>query len=144
MNAPVVHLTSLAHGGDCGCKNHNKCADAWMLVESETSTCIECGEGTGHVDFAMCKVNKLQDAVDHGVAQGNEGVDTAETDAIDEMLNEFLAAAAFQSIPSRSTVDICLNSRNNLPRTVNSSLHVPRDCATLNANDETSDVSHCS
>jgi hypothetical protein len=36
------------------------------------------------------KVDEPQDAVNHGVAKGNEDIDTAELDAIDENLEELV------------------------------------------------------
>jgi hypothetical protein len=32
------------------------------------------GKGADHVDFTMGEVDQLNDAVDHGVAQGDQGV----------------------------------------------------------------------
>ena len=37
----------------------------------------------------MGKVQHLGNAVDHGVAKGNDGVDRADADAVDQVLNNF-------------------------------------------------------
>ena len=42
-----------------------------------------------HDHIAMGKVQHLGNAVDHGVAKGNDGVDRADADAVDQVLNNF-------------------------------------------------------
>ena len=37
----------------------------------------------------MCKVYKLEYAINHSIAEGDEGINTAERYTVDELLNEF-------------------------------------------------------
>lgn len=46
------------------------------------------GEGTDHDHFAMGEVDEAQDAVHHGVAEGHQGVDAAEHQAVDDLLQK--------------------------------------------------------
>ncbi len=41
-------------------------------------------EGADHEDLAVGKVDELEDAIDHGVAQGNQGVHETQDDPIYE------------------------------------------------------------
>lgn len=43
-----------------------------------------CDKGTDHVDFAMGKIDQLNDAVDHSVAKGDQGIDTAPRQATEK------------------------------------------------------------
>ena len=38
----------------------------------------------------MRKIDKTQDAVNHGIAKGNQGIDTAEGDTIYELLKKLV------------------------------------------------------
>ena len=44
--------------------------------------------GVEHENFAVCEINKPQDAVHHGVADGDEGVQTAQGQAVQNMLDK--------------------------------------------------------
>ena len=44
--------------------------------------------GADHVDVAVREVDQAQDAVDHRVAQGDQGVDRPERQAVDQLLEE--------------------------------------------------------
>jgi hypothetical protein len=44
------------------------------------------GEGADHEDVAVGEVDEAQHAVDHGVAEGDQGVDRAKGQAIEELL----------------------------------------------------------
>ena len=41
-----------------------------------------------HDDVAVGKVEHFGDAVDHGIAQGDDGVDAAQADAVDQIIEE--------------------------------------------------------
>ena len=51
--------------------------------------------GTDHVDVAVGEVDELDDAVDHGVAQGHQRINAAQRHAVDQLLKE-----NFQNNPS--------------------------------------------
>jgi hypothetical protein len=57
--------------------------------------------GADHGHLAMGEVDQFQDAVHHGVAQGHQGIDAAQHQAVDELLGEDvhikLAVGSFQS-----------------------------------------------
>jgi hypothetical protein len=40
-------------------------------------------KGAAHVDFPLGKIDQAQNPIDHGVAQGDEGVNTAGGQAVD-------------------------------------------------------------
>ncbi len=42
-----------------------------------------------HVDLTVGEVDHADDAVDHGVADGDQGVDTAQGQTVDDLLNKF-------------------------------------------------------
>ncbi len=44
--------------------------------------------GGHHQQVAVGEVDEAQDAVDHGVADGDEGVETAQGQAVDQLLQE--------------------------------------------------------
>ena len=44
--------------------------------------------GTNHVNVAVGKVEQLENAIDHGIAEGDEGVDAAQGQAVDQGLGE--------------------------------------------------------
>src|SRR5690606_27626089 len=44
--------------------------------------------GTHHDHIAMGEIDQADDAVHHGVAQRHQGVDTADRDAIDQLLEQ--------------------------------------------------------
>ena len=51
------------------------------------------GEGAQHVDVAMREVDQAQDPVDHRVAERDEGVDRAERQPVDELLENGVHAS---------------------------------------------------
>ena len=48
----------------------------------------EADIGAHHDDVAMGEVEHFGNAVDHGVAQGDDGIDTAQTDAVDKVIED--------------------------------------------------------
>ena len=63
----------------------------------------ERDEGRHHEHVAMSEIHHADDAEDHGVADGDQAVDRAERDAVDELLDEnFHARAPLSSRPPRS------------------------------------------
>ena len=48
------------------------------------------GEGPDHVDFAMGEIDQLDDAVHHGVAEGDQGVDAAPGQSPDQKLQKII------------------------------------------------------
>jgi len=44
------------------------------------------GKPTDHIDFTMGKIEHTQNAINHGVADGDQGIDTAQGQAVDELL----------------------------------------------------------
>lgn len=78
-----------------------------MIRKPESFSDIECRKSSDHVDFAVSKVDQLQDSVNHRVAQSDESVDASETDAVDEMLNKLLAMTLVQyESPDLSAIHI--------------------------------------
>ena len=49
-------------------------------------------EATDHEDVAMGEIDHADDAIDHGVADGDQAVDRAEHDAVDQLLGEIVHA----------------------------------------------------
>ena len=45
----------------------------------------ECAQ---HVHVAVCKVDESHHAIHHGIAQGYQGVNTAEGNSVDDLLEE--------------------------------------------------------
>ena len=43
-----------------------------------------------HVDVAVREVDELDDTIDHGIAERDQGVDAAERHAVDELLGDLL------------------------------------------------------
>ena len=62
------------------------------------------GEGAHHVDVAVREVDELQDAVDHRVAQRDEGVDGPEREPVDEVLEELGHGAVGPTLTSSRRV----------------------------------------
>ena len=50
---------------------------------------IVAGKRSQHEDIAMSEIDEAQNAVDHGVAQSDEGVEGAEGKSVDDLLGEF-------------------------------------------------------
>ncbi|VDR29141.1 Uncharacterised protein [Raoultella terrigena] len=50
--------------------------------------CRQRRQGADHQNIAVGKVNDAQDAVHHGVAERDQGIDASQHDAIDELLYE--------------------------------------------------------
>jgi hypothetical protein len=48
----------------------------------------KCPEGADHEDLAVGKVDQLDDAVHHRVAQCDDGVDTTKHQSVDDLLDE--------------------------------------------------------
>ena len=57
-------------------------------MEVEAADRVEARKGAHHEDVAMGEVDELDDAVDHRVAEGDEGVDEAELEAVQQVLQE--------------------------------------------------------
>jgi hypothetical protein len=62
--------------------------DAKCNVKGQTQEADESDseKGAQHVDFAMSKVDKLDNTVDHGVTHGDHGVYTADGQSVDKLL----------------------------------------------------------
>ena len=52
--------------------------------EVEAGYCKEADVSTDHDDIAVGEVQHFSDAVNHGIAQSNDRVDTAKTDATNQ------------------------------------------------------------
>ena len=44
-----------------------------------------------HVDLAVGEVDQLDDPIDHGVAQGDQGIHAAERQAVNQLLDEHIS-----------------------------------------------------
>ena len=62
-------------------------------VEVERVGEVIAGEGAQHVDVAMREVDQAQDPVDHRVAERDEGVDRAERQPVDQLLENSVHAS---------------------------------------------------
>ena len=72
------------HGGGEGRDHHEGHG-----VQAEHGEAGDNGEGyvrADHVNLAMGEVDHADDAVDHGVADGDQGIGTANGQAIDQLL----------------------------------------------------------
>jgi hypothetical protein len=59
-------------------------------------------EAADHEDVAMSKIDHADDAVDHGVADGDQAIDRAEHNAVDQLLGEIIhALPLFEHLPAR-------------------------------------------
>ena len=67
-------------------------------AEAELGGDEESHVGAEHVDVAVSEVDEAHDAVDHGVAEGDERVDAAERYAVDDLLDELRDHAAVQDM----------------------------------------------
>ena len=65
---------------------------------------VEAGVRADHEDVAVGEVDELQDAVDHRVAERDQGVDRPDRDAVHEVLEE-LGHAARQVRPVSGELD---------------------------------------
>ena len=65
-------------------------------------------KGPAHVDLPLGEINEPQDAIDHGVAQGNEGVSAAGGQAIDKLLQKHRLEARMY-MTSRQTISSSLS-----------------------------------
>ena len=45
-------------------------------------------KGAAHVDFPLGEIDQAQNAIDHGIAQGDEGINTAGGQAVDQLLEK--------------------------------------------------------
>ena len=57
-------------------------------ADSKRVTAIVAGEGADHEHVAVGEVDELHDAVHHRVAQGDQGVDEAQLQPVDDVLRE--------------------------------------------------------
>jgi hypothetical protein len=57
-------------------------------VQVEAADGVEAREGPDHEYVAVGEVDELYYSVDHGVAEGDEGVDEAELEPVEEILEE--------------------------------------------------------
>ena len=58
------------------------------FVEAEAAYGVEARKGAHHEDVAMGEVDELDYAVDHRITEGYEGVDEAELESVQEVLQE--------------------------------------------------------
>ncbi len=70
--------------------HHEPDRDHRVRRAAERGEDAEADVGADHVDVAVREVEQLQDPVDHRVAEGDEGVDAAEREAVDEELDELV------------------------------------------------------
>ena len=75
-------MTMERPGGNAG-KQHLR-----PLVEVELAHREEAGERAHHEHVAVGEVDELHDAVDHRVAEGDEGVDEPELQPVEDVLEE--------------------------------------------------------
>jgi len=59
-------------------------------------------EAADHENIAMGEIDHADDAIDHGVADGDQAVDRAEHEAVDQLLGEIIHALPLETIPSNS------------------------------------------
>ena len=75
-------------------ENAERCADQHGQQDADERGQTEAGDGeeadirADHDDIAVGKVQHLGNAVNHGIAQGNDRVNAAETHAVDEMVQK--------------------------------------------------------
>ncbi len=50
---------------------------------------VVADEGPDHEDIAVGKIDKAQDAIDHRIAERNQGINTAERDTVYDLLQQF-------------------------------------------------------
>jgi hypothetical protein len=62
----------------------------WEAQGGEDAGHDQGGEGPDHIDFAVREVDQLDDAVDHRVAHGDEGVDAAPGQPAEEKFEEIV------------------------------------------------------
>src|SRR5690606_1324685 len=55
-----------------------------------------------HEDFAVGEVDQLQDAVDHRVTERDEGVDAAEHESVEDLLQQYVEVEQSPESPRRS------------------------------------------
>ena len=55
-------------------------------------------EAADHEDVAMGEIDHADDAVDHGVADGDQAIDRAEHDAVDQLLGEIVHALPLSGV----------------------------------------------
>ena len=57
-------------------------------MQIKTGNCKKTGESTNHEYIAVGEVDQTHNTVDHGVTQGNEGINKAKLQAVDSLLNK--------------------------------------------------------
>ena len=68
----------------------NRVRTKWVSTQPNL---LQCGQNddpdksAGGKQLAMGKVDQLDDAVNHGIAQGNQGINTSQEDGVDHLLN---------------------------------------------------------
>ena len=62
---------------------------------------LHAAEGADGEDLAVGEIDELEDAVDHGVAQGDGGVDEADGHAVDEHLGQAVDGVGEDADPLR-------------------------------------------
>ena len=48
----------------------------------------DSGKGPGHINFTLGKVDQAQNTIDHSIAQGDQGIDAAGSEAVENLLQE--------------------------------------------------------
>jgi hypothetical protein len=56
----------------------------------DPSGCVEAGKRTDHEDVTVGEVDELQEAIDHAVAESDQGVDRSQGKSIDQLLEELM------------------------------------------------------
>jgi hypothetical protein len=85
-----LHRPPISSGEDHGDQQHHQqrqghVADAERAQHQKRD---HRDEGADHVDLAMGEIDHADDAVDHGVADGDEPIDRPQGQAIDELLQK--------------------------------------------------------
>jgi len=76
------------HTGDQRCQDQDqpaRCAGHAVLHDADGGP---AGEGPDHEHLAMREVDQIDDAVDHGVTQGHQGIHAAQNQTVDDLLKQ--------------------------------------------------------
>lgn len=59
-----------------------------MLKGKPIGACVEANIRPNHINVPMRKIDKAEDAIDHGVAQSNQGIQATELNPENQLLDE--------------------------------------------------------
>ncbi|GAA3107562.1 hypothetical protein GCM10020254_61820 [Streptomyces goshikiensis] len=77
-------------GGECASDDHDGYRDQQGGAGREGGVGGERAEAADHEDLAVGEVDELDDAVDHGVPDGDEAIKGTEGKAVGQLLRQFV------------------------------------------------------